>query len=84
MQIEKIEKETIEISKVKDVICNKCGKSCLNLSNFNGLINATVYGAYDSIVLEDLKKYKFDLCEMCLKDLFDSFKISVEIKDYAL
>lgn len=80
MQIK--EKQTIETSAIKDVICNKCGKSCFDTMNFNGLINAEVYGSYDSKILEDFKKYKFDLCEVCLKDLFDSFKISVDIKDY--
>lgn len=47
-----------------------------------GLIEQTVRGGYDSYALEDLEKYTFSLCEGCLKELFDAFKIPVAQSEY--
>lgn len=60
----------------KEIFCNKCSMSCRgHIGNFNGLIEADVRGAYDSSHFEDGAVYKFSLCERCLLDLFDSFKL---------
>lgn len=49
-----------------------------------GLIEQTVSGGYDSYALEDLQKYTFSLCEGCLKELFDAFKIPVSQREYII
>jgi len=61
---------------ISDVFCNKCGMSCKgHVGNFNGLIEATVTGGYDSTHLEDGDVYTFSLCERCVKELIDSFTL---------
>lgn len=61
----------------KEIFCNLCGMSCRGVvGNFNGLIEAKVYGAYDSTHLGDGDIYKFSLCERCLSELFDKFKLT--------
>jgi len=63
----------------EDIICNKCGNSCKCEMNFNGLVETTVIGAYDSTHLDDMRQYVFSLCEKCLSELFDGFSIKPEI-----
>jgi len=72
---------------IEENICNKCGISCTSpdarrvegpLPSFYGLVDATVGGYYFSPVLEDCTTYKFDICEKCLKEIFNSFVIPVE------
>ena len=59
-----------------EIFCNKCGMSCKGTTgSFNGLIEAEVMGGYDSTHLDDGDVYKFSLCERCLKELIDSFKL---------
>lgn len=71
----------------RKIVCNKCGKDCISFKDgeettFYGLLDARVRGSYYSPVLEDLMEYRFDLCESCLKELFDTFKIPVTKKEY--
>lgn len=69
---------------IVDYICNKCGNSCekgeasVGSKDFYGLLETEVVGGYLSDPLEDLTTYTFSICETCLKELFDSFKIPVE------
>lgn len=85
----KKKKETIEKTVISDVICNQCGNSLKDCSvlkgdeaNFCGLVHGEVRGNYDSKVLEDLRSYKFSLCEICLKKMFKGFKIPVDEEEY--
>jgi hypothetical protein len=73
---------TVEV--IDDIFCNKCGNSCKSGSNFNGLIEVTAEGNYDSTHLEDLKTYTFSLCEKCLVELFATFQIKPKILDYLI
>lgn len=80
----------------KIYLCNICGESCTigsesdNPRTVNGLIEATVTGAYMSTpgngttqgALDDRVRYKFSICEFCLDWLFHSvFKIPVQVID---
>ena len=84
------ETKLVETEVIKDVICNKCGESCIppqlrsitDGNDFYGLIEKTVSGGYYSHALSDCENYTFSLCEVCLKNLFDSFKIPVETKQH--
>ena len=107
-------KTTKEIEYTVDVLCNKCGESCIPPTARDrregqavkwiegqghvaisqeealilygpvlyGLIEASVTGGYESYALEDMQKYTFSLCEICLKQLFDAFKIPVAQREY--
>lgn len=79
LKIAKLEKEILKIP----VKCNKCGGSCLikEAKQNYGLINALVHGGYHSLYLEDCSTYKFSMCEKCLHDLFDSFKIKAQVEE---
>lgn len=76
---------TKEITFTEDILCNKCGKTCkmphAQLQHY-GLIEAEVTGGFDSTALEDLHTYTFSICEVCLKELFDTFSIPVEVGRY--
>lgn len=86
MKIIKKELITEEKDIIEDIICNKCGKTCnknfedskLNPDPY-GLIEVTVSGGFLSKPLHDGNSYTFSLCEQCLQELFDNFKIPVEI-----
>jgi hypothetical protein len=67
----------------EEILCNKCGNSCCNIpkeldyiSN-SGMIDCKVYGGYFSEKLEDFATYTFSLCENCICELFNQFKIPV-------
>jgi hypothetical protein len=87
MRITRKKTVTKEIEVTTDVLCNKCGKTCsmphAALQHF-GLIEAEVSGGFDSTVLEDLHTYTFSLCEVCLKELFSTFKIHVQVGIYSV
>lgn len=61
-----------------DVICNKCGQTCKPKYNHIGLCGY-ISGCYESELFEDNVDYLFDLCEKCVWDLVQTFKIPVEI-----
>lgn len=68
-----------EVSYEEDVRCNKCGGSCKvdGAPGQYGLIKQSVHGGYGSTALSDMTEYRFSMCEQCLSDLFESFKIPV-------
>jgi len=43
-------------------------------------LSAIVGGGYESMYLEDMTTYQFDLCEKCLVELFEGFRIKPETK----
>lgn len=49
-----------------------------------GLVSASVSGNYESIHLSDCTTYSFSLCELCLRTMFDSFKIKPTCKLYMI
>jgi hypothetical protein len=70
------EKILREVEETVDVICNRCKASCKgDIGNFNGLIDAHVFGAYDSKTLADGTHYTFSVCETCLAEWFKSFQL---------
>jgi hypothetical protein len=72
-----------DIQEITEIFCNKCGMSCRgHVGNLNGLIEATVSGAYDSTHLEDGDVYTFSLCERCIKELIDSFQLYAKQGNY--
>lgn len=93
MKVVHFEEHTIKTEVIDDILCNRCGKSCRidtdaeNLSNctdaracFGGLTGAEVFGKYESgHGLFDMTRYKFSICELCLVEMFDSFKIPPDI-----
>jgi len=76
-----------------EAFCNKCGMSCRgHIGNLNGLIeqkvyfnkliNAKVYGGYDSTHLKDGDIISFSLCERCLIELVSTFKLHARYGNY--
>jgi hypothetical protein len=45
-------------------------------------LNAEVTGCYESSVFSDMDKYKFSICEHCLLEIFETFKVPVEFEHY--
>ena len=74
-----------EIGKIKidkflyDTYCNKCGDKIIPQTSFMDEFSIT--GGYHNKYLEDNITYTFSLCEKCLKELFNTFKIPVDKKD---
>ena len=66
----------------KDIICNKCGQSLFDGINLNGLEEAECYGGPDSKYLIDTVSYSFSVCEKCLVEYMDTFKIPPTTEEY--
>ena len=67
-----------------DILCNACGMSCRagpDNYSFEGLIGVVVTGGFYSKALGDMNKYSFDVCEKCLVEWLDTFKIDPQVKD---
>ncbi len=62
---------------IDDIICNKCGESCINedAPAPEGLIEVNLRGGYGSKVLGDGDDFTFSLCETCLALLMFGFKL---------
>lgn len=77
-----------QVQDPKEILCNLCGEYlCPNVENANsqiphGLYNAKVAGGYDSDYLIDLHVYEFNLCEKCLRTIFEKSVIKPKVKDY--
>jgi len=74
-----------EVEEIVDILCNKCGRSCLagkddGVYDGYGLIEASVRGGYWSSHLWDDVSYTFSICEECLRELFDNFIIHPDTK----
>lgn len=95
-ELSNILKEAIKITKEQerktyletneDLLCNNCSESLLEFWDGKwvyGLKNCVVRGGYCSPVLDDLIKYKFNLCEKCLKEMFNKFKIPIIWEEYS-
>ncbi len=70
--------------------CNKCGieekRSSSNNESYADLNLCHHFeceGEYISYFLSDLNKYYFVICEKCLRQMFEEFKIPPEISDYS-
>ena len=78
--------EEVEVEVIDDVTCNKCEGSCREVGmedyGFNCLIEHKITGGYGSAHLGDMTSYTFSLCEKCLVEMFDTFKIPVEVIQY--
>ena len=68
------EKKLVETEVVKDVICNKCGKSCKTEWEFESatLIGSWGYGSKKDGVLNEA-----EICEACFDEFVNSFAIKV-------
>lgn len=83
-------KQTVEVEKTVDLLCNKCGETLSNAKRFHGSKDPTcgfsgleeveVHGGYDSQFVGDMTSWKFSVCEQCLSEFVKGFKIPHEIK----
>lgn len=65
----------VPVDVIKDVFCNKCGKSCKSpMGEMYGLIEASVSGGFESTDLCDGDVHTFSLCEGCVFKLVGKFK----------
>lgn len=73
----KYEMKEIEVITTEDILCNKCGNSCMDKSGYNyeGIIEYEMRGGYGS-KLGDMVGFRFSLCETCLEELFKTFKLN--------
>ena len=67
-------------------VCNMCSGSMSpaegpNKEYDHGLVNCVVTGSYDSYHIFDLTNYKFSICELCLRNMFNSFEIPPSVED---
>lgn len=73
----KTKKRTIEVDVCDDMLCNKCGKSFYEKNGEpEGLIDLRFTGGYYSQYFGDMTSIKFDICEKCLYEWVEAFKIS--------
>jgi len=69
-------------------LCNRCGSPLCPAGTMNadiphGLVQAEVWGGYNSTALTDLVGYEFSLCESCLVILFEGFEIPPACRDHS-
>lgn len=65
-------------------ICNNCG-DCLwdeKYESILGLKDVKIHGGYNSYHLFDSTTYSFNLCEKCLRAMFNQFKTKPQVHDY--
>lgn len=86
MKVSHTEKQEHEVEIIDDVVCNKCGDSCVEeeTGDIYGLVEAEVTGGFWSTSLQDKTAYNFTLCEECLTDLFAEFKHPVEETEFSV
>ena len=82
--------ETKEVKVVKDVICNKCGQSCLGIvlkvssskvEEINFAIAAQLNADWGYGSKKDGERHKSHLCESCYDEITRSFLIEPLIQN---
>lgn len=80
--------ETQVVEVVEDILCNKCGDSCMKAfdiadSSIRGDFYGTTIGyqpGYSSTHFSDDNcTHRADICEKCIFEFFSSFKIPAEV-----
>lgn len=79
MKTFKTEIVSVEKRKLESITCNKCGNKCSQI-NFDCSNYVDVYykAGYGSPI--DGDEISFELCEKCLLEFMESFKIKAGIK----
>jgi hypothetical protein len=69
-----------------EILCNRCGGAARkeNSQYPLGLENCKIGGNYDNYHLLDGVEYSFNLCELCLRQMFMEFKIPPQVDDKAM
>lgn len=86
--MKKVKQAKVKKEIITDIICNKCGDSCVTLRSSEtneimdseGLIEHEVNFGYYSNHFQDGDRIQFSLCEKCLFDFVKTFKHKVIIK----
>ena len=60
------------VSKVKSIVCNKCGKTC---KNFESVELSISWGYFSD---KDLEHHESHICEKCYDDFVKTFTIPVD------
>ena len=68
-----------EITQLKDILCDSCGKSCHNGYNY-AYAKMTAKWPYGSD--KDLENHEVYLCEPCYDKVVKTFNIQVRSEDY--
>ena len=74
LRITETVEKMVSVEEIKAVMCNKCGEFT-DLNRLSTIHNFDInfgYGEYDN------QNRKFDLCDKCLMEFTDSFKITPE------
>lgn len=83
MKITKKHIKKAEFEVVVDILCNRCNDSCKVTEDFDeyeGLIESTICFGYNSKYFGDMTEITFSLCEKCLFEITQDWKIPPEIK----
>ena len=73
------EEKTYIVEELKEVICNKCGNSIDFINHEEHVHNSVTFG-YFSKHFGDMEEVEFDLCEKCLYDFVNTFKVPCIVK----
>lgn len=80
MKIKKKIKITTEQEVIVDCICNMCGSSLYRAEDLYGLEEISYIGGYSSgPTIRDEEFFSFSLCENCLGNIIQQFKIPAKI-----
>jgi len=70
-------KKSVEVVKITDILCNKCGKTlCPEDIYWQEGCNIEIEFEYGSN--KDGETHKFDLCDNCYDEFTNSFKYGIE------
>jgi len=73
----------VEQTEVTSILCNKCGKEMITQCSPGGNGVSVVYQAgFDAELYTDGDSVEFEVCEKCLKEFTESFKIQPTIENY--
>ena len=79
--------ETQQVEVVDDIVCNRCGGSCMKKidvdtrppGDFYGVVMAYCPGYMSTDFSDDNSTHRADICEKCVFEFFSTFKIPPEV-----
>jgi hypothetical protein len=91
-QTAKEQLEAAYADRTTELHCNKCGENMKRFSTdadgetfcvgYYGLVDAELSGGFYSDPLSDCTTYRFSLCEKCVMELFETFKVPPHVETY--
>jgi len=79
--MKKVVEKIVSVEEIGEIICDKCGAK-ENIQDCNGTYIASFHHRFGFLSKRDMGSISFDLCEECLFNMLNEFKVQYDYKPF--